>query len=92
MNQKTNYGYMWGVGIMGDCYFFFPLNFVCVFSYQRASQVVLVIKNMCVNVGHKRHRFDPWVRKNSWRRTWQPNPVILPGESHGQRSLVGYSP
>ena len=23
MNQKTNYGYMWGVGIMGDCYFFF---------------------------------------------------------------------
>ena len=27
-----------------------------------------------------------------WRRTWQPTPVFLPGESHGQRSLVGYSP
>ena len=27
-----------------------------------------------------------------WRRKWQPTPVVLPGESHGQRSLVGYSP
>ena len=26
-----------------------------------------------------------------WRRAWQPNPVFLPGESHGQRSLVGYN-
>ena len=36
--------------------------------------------------------FDPWVRKNPWRMAWQPSPVFLPGESHGQRSLVGYSP
>ena len=27
-----------------------------------------------------------------WKRAWQPTPVFLPGESHGQRSLVGYSP
>ena len=27
-----------------------------------------------------------------WRKAWQPTPVFLPGESHGQRSLVGYSP
>ena len=27
-----------------------------------------------------------------WRREWQPTPIFLPGESHGQRSLVGYSP
>ena len=40
----------------------------------------------------KRHRFDPWVRKMSWRRKWQPTPVSLPGSSHGQRSPVGYSP
>ena len=39
----------------------------------------------------KRLRFDPWVGKIPWGRTWQPTPVILPGESHGQRSLVGYS-
>ena len=37
-------------------------------------------------------RFDPWVRKIPWRRKFQPTPVFLPGEFHGQRSLVGYSP
>ena len=40
----------------------------------------------------RRHRFDPWVGKIPWRRKWQPTPVFLPGESHGQRSLGGYSP
>ena len=35
---------------------------------------------------------DPWVRKIPLRRKWQPIPVFLPGESHGRRSLVGYSP
>ena len=30
--------------------------------------------------------------KNPWGRKWQPTPVFLPGESHGQRSLAGYSP
>ena len=40
---------------------------------------------------HKRCGFDPWVRKIPWRRAWQPTPVFLPGESRGQRSLVGYS-
>ena len=37
-------------------------------------------------------RFDPWVRKMPWRREWHPPQVFLPGESHGQRSLAGYSP
>ena len=32
------------------------------------------------------------VATGPWRRKWQPIPVFLPGESHGQRSLVGYSP
>ena len=41
---------------------------------------------------HKRLGFDPWVRMFPWRRTWQPTPVLFPGESHGQRSLVGYGP
>ena len=39
-----------------------------------------------------RPRFDPWVGKIPWRRKWQPTPVLLSGESHGGRSLVGYSP
>ena len=33
----------------------------------------------------------PWVGKVPWRRKWQPTPVFLPGKSHVQRSLVGYS-
>ena len=36
--------------------------------------------------------FDPCVRKIPWRREWLPTPVFLPGEFHGQRRLVGYSP
>ena len=40
----------------------------------------------------RRPGFDSWVRKVLWRKKWQPIPVFLPGESHGQRSLAGYSP
>ena len=39
-----------------------------------------------------RCRFDPWVEKIPWRRKWLPTPVFLPGKSHGQKSLAGYSP
>ena len=35
---------------------------------------------------------SPWARQISWRKKWQPSPVFLPGKSHGQRSLAGYSP
>ena len=41
---------------------------------------------------HKRREFSPWVRKIPHRRKWQPTPIFFPGKSHGQRSLVGYSP
>ena len=41
---------------------------------------------------HKRCKFDPWAQKIPWRRKWLLTPVSLPGESHGQRSLVGYIP
>ena len=57
-----------------------------------ASQVAQVVKNLPANAGDMRHGFDPWVGKIPRRRAWQPTPVFLPGESCGQRSLVGYSP
>ena len=50
-----------------------------------------MVKNLPVNAGN-RSGFGPWVRKFLWRRAWQPTPVFLPGESHGQRSLAGYNP
>ena len=41
---------------------------------------------------YKRHGFDTWVGKIPWGRKRQTTPGFLPGESHEQRSLVGYSP
>ena len=62
-------------------------------SLLRASQVALVVKNLLASAGRRmRHRFDPWVGRIPWRRVQQPTPVFLPGESHGQRSLVAYCP
>ena len=57
-----------------------------------AQLVVLVVKNLPANAGDVRLGFDPWVRKIPWRRAWQCTSVFLPGESHGQGSLAGYSP
>ena len=42
--------------------------------------------------GFKRLGFDPWDGKIPWKRARQSTPVFLPEESHGQRSLAGYSP
>ena len=50
---------------------------------------MFVLKNL---LQWRRPGFDLWVRKIPWRRKWLHTPVFLPGESHGQRSLVGYSP
>ena len=49
-------------------------------------------ESTCQYRRYKRLGFDPWVRKIPWRSAWQPTPVFLPGDSHGQRSLAGRSP
>ena len=49
-------------------------------------------ESTCQCRGHMRCGFDPWIEKIPWRRAWQPTSVFLHGESHGQSSLVGYSP
>ena len=46
-----------------------------------------MIKKTCLQC--RRRGFIPWVRKIPWRREWLCTPVFLPGESHGQRNLVG---
>ena len=58
------------------------------------TQVALVVKKKSAGQHRRleRHKFDPWVRKIPWSRAQKPTPVLSPGESHGQRSLVGYSP
>ena len=51
-----------------------------------------VVKNLPAMWRRRRHRFISWVRKIPWRRKWQSTPVFLLEKSHGQRSLVVYSP
>ena len=53
--------------------------------WNRASLVAQTVKSPPV-------MRETWVGKSRWRRKWQPTPVFLPGEPHGQRSLAGYSP
>ena len=56
-----------------------------------ASQVALVVKNVPANAGNVKDVGDmgsiPWVGKISWSRKWHPTPVLLPGETLGQRNL-----
>ena len=53
-----------------------------------AAAVAQMVKNLPVM---QKTRFDPWVGEIPWRRKWQPTPVLLPGEFHRRRSLVGYT-
>ena len=74
LNLKANL--LWGKFV----YCGGPAGKGCVFW--GASQVVLVVKSTPASAGrHKRHRFDPWVGKIPWMRTWQPPPIFLPEES-----------
>ena len=59
------------------------------FIFQGGFPSGLVVKNP---LAVQEMRVGPWVRKILWRRKWQPILVFLPGKSHGQRSLAGYSP
>ena len=55
--------------------------------------MALEVKNLSANAGDIRDvGLTTWVRMIPWKRAWQPTLVFLPRESHGQRSLVGYSP
>ena len=60
----------------------------CEFSVGRASLVAQIVKNL---PAVQETQVDTWVGTISWRREWLPIPVFLPGEFHGQKSLVGYS-
>ena len=53
----------------------------------QASLVAQTVKNLLAML-----ETTVWVRKILWRRKWQSTAILLPGESHGQRSLAGYSP
>ena len=56
-----------------------------------ASPMAQAVRDPLQCKKHKRHGFNPWVRKIPWRRKWQPTPVFLPGKSRVQRGLADYS-
>ena len=59
----------------------------------RASQFDLMVNNLPASTRDARDMsLIPELGRRPWRRSWQPNPVFLPGESRGQRNLAGYSP
>ena len=76
------------------CYTFFSLqclwNLDCIIHTVRGLPWWHRGWSVCLQC--RRPGFDPWVRKIRWRRKWQSTPVLLPGKSHGWRSLIGYSP
>ena len=65
------------------------LAFSLMFPPLRASQVVLVVKNLPAK---QEMRVQSLGQEDPRSRKWKPTPVFLPGKSHGQRSLVGYTP
>ena len=64
-------------------------EFAMVENLQNVVRYCLRWYRICVQC--RRPRFDPWVRKISWRWEWLPTPGLLPGEVHGQRRLARYS-
>ena len=92
------------VGLVWGCFFFLISLYLQIWgkvryfysekANNRCTQLwaSLLAQTVKICLQCRRPRFVPWVRKTPWRRAWQPTPVFLPGESHGQRSLVGYRP
>ena len=59
-----------------------------------ASLMAKMAKNLLAMLESQvqsRPGFDPWAGKMPWSRKWQLTPIFLPGEFHGQRSLLGYT-
>ena len=64
--------------------------FMCLLSTLKV--VINTCRLIIISLQCRRPGFDPWVQKIPCRREEQPTPACLPGELHGQKSLVGYSP
>ena len=63
----------------------------CFVFYQNGLNLLLFVCDDLQCRKRKSCRFNPWIRKIPWRRAWQSTTIFLPGESHGQRNLVGYT-
>ena len=75
-------------------YIFMIMGFYtyCFSSFSVGKESAKKKKKKRICLPWRRPEFHSWVRKIPWRREWLPAPVFFPGEFHGQRSLVSYSP
>ena len=95
MTQKLNNCSSISVTRFWVLYFIFPLtpcliiSIVHILILMCTFLVAQLVKNL---PAIRRPRFNPRVRKIAWRRKWQPTPVLLPGEFHGQRIETDYNP
>ena len=89
--------------IWGDIFWFFSLarvivtiswntSFISYSVYEIGLPWWLMVKNLSASAGDVRNAGLVLGLKDSLRRKWQPIPEFLPGKSHGQRSMAGYSP
>ena len=66
---------------------------IVIFLYLSCLEIVdPLLRGWRIFLQCRRPGLEPWIRKIPWRREWQPTPIFLPGEFHGQSSLAGYSP
>ena len=73
----------------------FLLQYLCLQSFKNLKWLLRWLSgkdSTCQCQRHKRHGFSLCVWKIPWRKKWQPTPIFLLGEFHGQRTLLGYSP
>ena len=83
---------IWNHHFRTEYWQFHMLQPITVFHHILCRVDALVAKWWRICLPSRRLEFDPCVGKIPWRRKWRPTLVFLPGESHEQRSLTGYSP
>ena len=92
---SINYIYIYIYEFLHEKAFYFKYStvYLSIPNSQWTSPVGSVVKESTCPSGDVGERwFNPWFRKMLWRRKWRPCPVFSPGQSNGQRSLVGHSP
>ena len=82
----------WGAIAFSNIYIYIYIYYTYAYIHIHIHGASLVAPWYRICLQCKRPGFNPCVGKISWRRAWQPTLVLLTGEFHGQRSLVGYSP
>ena len=87
--MQLNRFYLINIDLLHICHIYI-ISYVHI--YLRTSQVALVVKKPPANVGNIRDGVGSLGLEITRRRAWQPIPIFLLEESHGQRSLAGYTP